>query len=107
MLDSVSVSTSVVSGAPVHVVRVVLDGMHLLLTPHPPHTPPMGRREGPPAGCHSVCVLDMEWFELTLKHCNNALLSKDFQQVCIIQCMLLVLELLKNVLCIIAVCKDA
>lgn len=75
VLDSASVSTSLVTGAPVHVVRVVLDGLHLLLTPTPPDLT-TGER-----GQHSVCVLDVEWMELTLKHCNNALLSKDFQQV--------------------------
>ena len=78
VLDSVSMSTSVVTGAPVHVVRVVLDGLHLLLTPHPVPSHPLP----PGKSGHSVCVLDMEWLELTLKHCNNALLSKDFQQVC-------------------------
>ena len=92
VLDSISVSTSVVTGAPVHVVRVVLDGLHLLLTPHPSNIPatPTGKGVGsqtsvrggrdPPVS-HSVCILDVDWLELTLKHCNNALLGKDFEQV--------------------------
>ena len=73
VLDFVSLSTSVVSGAPVHVVRVVLDGLHLLLTP--------SRTSNATPSHHSVCVLDVEWLEVTLRHCNNAMLNQDFPNV--------------------------
>lgn len=74
VLDSVSLSTSVVTGAPVHVVRGVLDGLHLLLTP-------ASLRPGARGAPHSVCVLDVEWLEVTLRHCDNALLDDAFQKV--------------------------
>lgn len=77
VLDFVSLSTSVVAGAPVHVVRVVLDGLHLLLTPS---------RTNSATPSHSVCVLDVEWLEVTLRHCNNALLNQDFPNVCTTVC---------------------
>lgn len=80
VLDSVSLSTSVVTGAPVHVVRVVVDGLHLLLTPSKPHPQPQARSKA--ASGHSVCVMELEWLEITFKHCDNALLSEDFQRVC-------------------------
>lgn len=73
VLDFVTLSTSVVAGTPVHVVRVVLDGLHLLLTPS---------RTNSATSSHSVCVLDVEWLEVMLRHCNNALLNQDFPNVC-------------------------
>ena len=74
VLDSLSVSTSVVTGAPVHVLRVVLDGLHLLLTPT--------AGEGSVSSAHSVCVLDVEWLEINLRLCDNQLMDNDtFQKV--------------------------
>lgn len=84
VLDSVSLSTSVVAGAPVHVVRVVLDGLHLLLSPCKPH--PQSQRKDEGATGHSVCVMELEWLEVTFKHCDNALLNEDFQKVCHVGC---------------------
>lgn len=80
VLDSVSLSTSVVGGAPVHVVNVVLDGLHLLLTPSRPR--PQDGAEQRSEGGPSVCVMDLEWLQVTFKHCDNALLHEDFQKVC-------------------------
>lgn len=86
VLDSVSLSTSIVTGAPVHVVRMVLDGLHLLLTPGPaPGDAGEGggdaERRSRTVSSPSVCVMDVEWLELTLKHCSNALLNDDFHKV--------------------------
>lgn len=77
LFDSVNMSTSVVTGAPVHVVRVVLDGFYVLLAAKQ-------TRGGQSSGDfgHSVCVMEVEWFELTVRLCNSSLLNEDFQEVC-------------------------
>ena len=67
-----------VAGAPVHVVRVVMDGLRLLLTPTQPH--PQAEAADKVRG-HSVCVMEVEWLEVNFKHCDNTLLNEDFQKV--------------------------
>jgi hypothetical protein len=36
-----------------------------------------------PGSMHHVCVLEMEWFELTLRLCDNSQFGGDYQKVCI------------------------
>ena len=89
-------STSIVAGAPVHVLRVVLDGAYLLLTATkaPPTTtsssfPYSSSSSGSPSSSvcsSSVCVMELEWLELTLRHCNSALLNKEVQKVSMYVC---------------------
>ena len=76
VMDSISLSTSIVGGAPVHVVRVVLDGIYLLLT-----SSHCGKHKKPLGGSHSVCVVEVEWLEATLRLCNNDLLNEELQRV--------------------------
>jgi len=92
VLDLVSLSTSIVAGAPVHVLRMVLDGAYLLLTAtkSPPTTtfsssspyPLSSSGSRSSSVCSSsVCVVELEWLELTLRHCDSALLNKEVQKV--------------------------
>lgn len=96
LLDSVSLSTSLVTGAPVQVVRVVLDGVYLLLANQP-------QSQSPPS--HSVCVLEVEWLEFTLRLCNNSLLNEDFQKVR--QSLYNSTPIMDFLMSFEAVCKDA
>ncbi|XP_064403938.1 autophagy-related protein 2 homolog B-like isoform X2 [Halichondria panicea] len=72
-LDSVSVSTSLVTGAPVMVVRLIADNTQILLSHEQVHQP------DPKQGF--VCVVEMEWFECTLRLCSNDLLGEEDQEL--------------------------
>ena len=92
VLDSGSMSTSIVTGAPVHVVSMVLDGVYLLLTatkPTPSGKPTsqspsssfLSSSSSPTSHSHSVCVIEVEWLCFTLRHCNNSILNEEVQKV--------------------------
>lgn len=72
-LDSVSLSTSLVTGAPVLVLRLVTDGVYLLLAHE--------QYEHPDPKQGFVCVLEMEWFELTVRLCDNTQLGEEYHQL--------------------------
>jgi len=55
------------------VCRLVTDGTHLLLAHQQYDTP------DPKQGF--VSVLEMGWFELTVRLCNNEQLGEDYEQV--------------------------
>ena len=83
--DSVSLSTNLVTGAPVLVLKLVVDGTYLSLANRQQlGAVPSSSMANATARDH-VCVLEMEWFELTLRLCDNSQFGGDYQkvQVCI------------------------
>ena len=92
--DSVSLSTNLVTGAPVLVLKLVVDGTYLSLANqqlqrHTGSSSDAGTgggggatgRHASAGSMHHVCVLEMEWFELTLRLCDNSLFGGDYQKV--------------------------
>ena len=70
--DSVSLSTNLVTGAPVLVLKLVVDGTYLSLASRQPDSS---------TPLNHVCVMEMEWFELTLRLCDNSHFAGDYQKV--------------------------
>ena len=79
-LDSVSLSTNLVTGAPVLVLKLVVDGTYLSLANQQQRSSGSGVPNST-AAMHHVCVLEMEWFELTLRLCDNSQFGGDYQKV--------------------------
>ena len=95
-VGSVQLSTSLVAGSPLLVVRLLVDHTNLALSDSPPHHPPSLRGTQYTSSCGSlsfclsvfsssdyVCVLDLDWFELTLRRCNKAQFEEESQKVAI------------------------
>lgn len=102
-VSSIQLSTSIVAGSPLLVVRILVDHTHLALSDV--YQKPASLREGmcvrlaetsscielPVCGYHMylvispsldyVCVLDLDWFELTLRLCNTAQFEEESQKV--------------------------
>jgi autophagy-related protein 2 len=72
-VSSVQLSTSLVVGSPLLVVRVLVDHTHLALS-NTRHQPPSLSED-------YVCVLDLDWFELTLRLCNTAQFEEESQKL--------------------------
>ena len=72
------------TGAPVLVLKLVVDGTYLSLANQQQHGDGSGYgghgSPGTTAG-HHVCVVEMEWFEMTLRLCDNSLLGEADQKV--------------------------
>jgi hypothetical protein len=81
--DSVSLSTNLVTGAPVLVLKLVVDGTYLSLANQQLRHRGAAKGGGGPGSMHHVCVLEMEWFELTLRLCDNSQFGGDYQKVCV------------------------
>ena len=75
-MDTISLSTSVVTGSPVLVVRLVMDGTYLLLS-----NEQQQHAVSPVVSAEPVCVLEMEWFEMTFRLCNSDQFEGDYQKV--------------------------
>ena len=56
------------------VLKLVVDGTYLSLANQL-------QRGGSPGAMYHVCVLEMEWFELTLRLCDNSQFEGDYQKV--------------------------
>ena len=84
-----SLSTNLVTGAPVLVLKLVVDGTYLSLANqqlHQQHGASSGGGGGNGGGSSPgpllhVCVLEMEWFELTLRLCDDSQFGGDYQKV--------------------------
>ena len=68
------------------VLKLVVDGTYLSLANQQQHQQRRagsgGRSDGGSPGLlHHVCVLEMEWFELTLRLCDNSQFEGDYQKV--------------------------
>lgn len=59
------------------VLKLVVDGTYLSLA----NQQQRGRGGGSPGAMYHVCVLEMEWFELTLRLCDNSQFGGDYQKV--------------------------
>ena len=93
--DSMSLSTNLVTGAPVLVLKLVVDGTYLSLANQQQHQQRGagsgggggggnggGSGRASPGSLLHVCVLEMEWFELTLRLCDNSQFGgEDYQKV--------------------------
>jgi len=73
MIQSVSLSTNVVTGSPLLVVKLIVDGAYLFLSNSQEDTTSQQQ--------NWVCVMEMDWFEMTLRLCNNAQCEGDYQKV--------------------------
>ena len=68
------------------VLKLVVDGTYLsLANRQQPLRRGSGRGGGGghagPGSMHHVCVVEMEWFELTLRLCDNSQFGGDYQKV--------------------------
>lgn len=74
-------------GAPVLVLKLVVDGTYLSLANRQSPTVVGVASSLPgsfPPPLNHVCVLEMEWFELTLRLCDNSQFAGDYQKVCLL-----------------------
>ena len=62
------------------VLKLVVDGTYLSLA-NQQHRCSGGGSRASSAAMHHVCVLEMEWFELTLRLCDNSQFGGDYQKV--------------------------
>ena len=80
--DTVSLSTNLITGAPVLVLRLVVDGTYLSLANlHLPGGVASSLANPTPKAGDHVCVMEMEWFEMSLRLCDNSQFAGDYQKV--------------------------
>ena len=80
--DTVSLSTNLVTGAPVLVLRLVIDGTYLsLANRHLSGGVASSLTNPAPKAADHICVLEMEWFEMSLRLCDNSQFAGDYQKV--------------------------
>ena len=63
------------------VLKLVVDGTYLSLANQRQEGGSSNGGGNSTAAMHHVCVLEMEWFELTLRLCDNSQFEGDYQKV--------------------------